>query len=447
MGLGAKNVTDAALDQALAKEVAKFPRYNPAAPAYRPSFRQLQTPGDFDDARRRLAQGEHRASLVHATGGARGLSADGRIVVGWRQAGGHAFRWQAGDLTFLAALPGADASYAYDVSADGSVIVGRSFGDFGAYAGAVVWRDGEVARLPGFRFEGFDAGEDGWFEATGVSDDGETIVGHGMLPGVPGCSGVHMAGAIWNGFAVELASDHLPNTETPQHTQAFDCTSDGRLIVGINFTREQAAYWTGGREVLIGDLPGGPDYAKALAVSDDGGVIVGSSNSENGLEAFRWTAASGMVGLGFLPGGIASEATGVSGDGSVVVGWTRSPPGVPRRAFTWTEADGMRDLQEAFEASGVAQGWELYEARAISSDGRTIIGVGLAPGPYPTSWIGRFGDTCAADLDADGDVDLGDLSLMLGAFGVSGAGDLTCDEATDLDDLSILLGRYGMECP
>jgi hypothetical protein len=107
----------------------------------------------------------------------------------------------------------------------------------------------------------------------------------------------------------------------------------------------------------------------------------------------------------------------------------------------------MRDLQEAFEASGVAQGWELYEARAISSDGRTIIGVGLAPGPYPTSWIGRFGDTCAGDLDGDGDVDLSDLSLMLGAFGVSGAGDLTCDEATDLDDLSILLARYGTGCP
>jgi hypothetical protein len=39
------------------------------------------------------------------------------------------------------------------------------------------------------------------------------------------------------------------------------------------------------------------------------------------FEAFRWTAESGMVGLGDLPDGqVLSNALGVSADGSVVVG-------------------------------------------------------------------------------------------------------------------------------
>ena len=43
--------------------------------------------------------------------------------------------------------------------------------------------------------------------------------------------------------------------------------------------------------------------SEARAVSADGTVVVGMSNVNSGLEAFRWTLASGMVGLGDLPGG------------------------------------------------------------------------------------------------------------------------------------------------
>ena len=50
-------------------------------------------------------------------------------------------------------------------------------------------------------------------------------------------------------------------------------------------------------------------------------MVVGDSNSANGVEAFRWTAATGMVGLGDLSGGtFLSAALGISGNGLVVVG-------------------------------------------------------------------------------------------------------------------------------
>lgn len=40
----------------------------------------------------------------------------------------------------------------------------------------------------------------------------------------------------------------------------------------------------------------------------------------NGQEAFRWKQATGMIGLGVLPGGAVSVANAVNADGSVVVG-------------------------------------------------------------------------------------------------------------------------------
>ena len=47
---------------------------------------------------------------------------------------------------------------------------------------------------------------------------------------------------------------------------------------------------------------------------------MGASSSFSGSEGFIWTAATGMVGIGDLPGGFfASSAEGVSADGSVVV--------------------------------------------------------------------------------------------------------------------------------
>ncbi len=59
---------------------------------------------------------------------------------------------------------------------------------------------------------------------------------------------------------------------------------------------------------------------------------------------------------------------------------------------------------------------------------------------------------CPEDLDADGDIDLSDLSQLLGNYGTtSGAapedGDLDGDGDVDLADLSALLAVYGTTCP
>ena len=53
------------------------------------------------------------------------------------------------------------------------------------------------------------------------------------------------------------------------------------------------------------------------------------------------------------------------------------------------------------------------------------------------------GESVAGDLDADGDVDLSDLAILLAAYGVSDAGDLDGDGDTDISDLAMLLANYG----
>src|SRR5262245_45248315 len=65
-------------------------------------------------------------------------------------------------------------------------------------------------------------------------------------------------------------------------------------------------------------------FSGANGVSADGSVIVGTSgNNEAGSvqQAFRWTRAAGMVGLGYINNaGSNSGSADVSSDGSIVVG-------------------------------------------------------------------------------------------------------------------------------
>ena len=116
----------------------------------------------------------------------------------------------------------------------------------------------------------------------------------------------------------------------------------------------------------LGYLPGYSDSSGVTGISTDGSVAVG--DSVGGSErAFRWTAASGMVDLGLLPGGLYAEATGVSGDGSIVVGSCVTAD-VHGHAFRWTAATGMVDI-------GALPGVTGAGARGISADGSTIVGV------------------------------------------------------------------------
>jgi len=140
------------------------------------------------------------------------ISADGSVVVG-RAAGARgaeAFRWtEAGGMVGLGDVgAGATDSQALAVSADGSVIVGS-----GA-RGAIIWDAAHGVRDLK-QVLTLDLGLDltGWnlFSATGVSADGHTIVGRGSGPGgLEGWVAVvpepASAAALWAGAAGLLLS-------------------------------------------------------------------------------------------------------------------------------------------------------------------------------------------------------------------------------------------------
>ena len=140
-------------------------------------------------------------------------------------------------------------------------------------------------------------------------------------------------------------------------------SGDGSVVVGtsgndyVSGIPTSAYRWTAGSG-MVG--LGGYD-SSASGVSTDGSVIVGTSD----YVAFRWTAGTGIVGLGYLPGGTYSGANGISADGSVIVGTSYSASG--NQAFRWTAGSGMVGL-------GHLPGTTNSSATAVSADGSVIVG-------------------------------------------------------------------------
>ena len=180
---------------------------------------------------------------------------------------------------------------------------------------------------------------------------------------------------------------------------AEDVSQDGSVVVGHGTVAagQEAFRWSAATGMVgLGDLTGGDTKSSGHAVSADGKVIVGYGSSNSGIEAFRWTDATGMVGLGDLLGlGYQSAAWGTSADGSVIVGYSFT--GAEREPFLWTQSTGMLSLKDLLIEKGVPNvaDWDLQVAVGISADGTTIVGHGYNPSGKLTGWIATVpeGDT------------------------------------------------------
>jgi uncharacterized membrane protein len=164
----------------------------------------------------------------------------------------------------------------------------------------------------------------------------------------------------------------------------------------------------------LGDLPGGDFASVANAVSGDGSVVVGTG--ETGRmefhdppgavltaisEAFRWTAAGGMVSIDIPEPAIGGEwfttGAGVSADGTVIGGSTGAP--VEGNFFGWTAAGG-------FAVSPFAdEGADLF-GFGVSPDGQWILGGTVEAGDAGTSivWNPSTGESFGFDISPGGDI-------------------------------------------
>jgi probable HAF family extracellular repeat protein len=311
-----------------------------------------------------------------------GVSGDGTEVVGQTNDPSannddRAFRWINGIMTDIGALALGDPccrhSEAFGASSNGSVIVGDSLLG-GSSAQAVVWNDGAISALP-YLLPG-----DNFSSARAVNPDGTVIVG---LSAGTGVQAVRWVNGSVSGLGFLSGANF---------TTARAVNSDGSVIVGYACNPSicpggQAFRWANGTITGLGFLPGGSGSA-AFGVSSDGTVVVGYSQDNAGnTQAFRWTPASGMTGLGISPSS-SSAANAMSADGSVIVGYSNPPGG---GAFRWTATDGARSIADLLTAAGVSfTGWTLNNATAVSSDGTVIVGDGTNPSGQQDAWIAHL---------------------------------------------------------
>lgn len=286
------------------------------------------------------------------------VSADGSTAVGTlrNDAGSsEAFRWtESGGLDLLGA-----GTVAYDVSGDGSVVVGEASVEVGGFQTSTAFRWTESA--------GVVTGFGGWMSyASGISADGATIVGsdYDYEGNYRAWRWTAAAGATFLGGGGE--------------TQASGVSADGSVIGGSFyegfFAEDPPNRWafrwtseTGIEPIVL------PDDSYGVAISGDGSTLLGIDPGDG---SYRWTRAEGVVPLGI------EVARALSADGSLIVGVHDG------EAALWDATHGARALDDVLTLHGVdLSGWSLDSAADVSADGRTIVGWGTSPRGVTEAWL------------------------------------------------------------
>ncbi len=336
------------------------------------------------------------AAPGYTTSAAYGVSGDGSAAAGysWETPDSFtAFRWTEGaGCESLGYLPGKDATIAGKISQDGTTVVGNAHQSpwntdpWDRETEAFRWTEGG-----GIQSLGIPGGYSGT-AASNVSGDGSVVVGN-----------------VWNDSQVAYGFRWtLTNPVTGDGTMVFlegfaggsahsganGVTADGTVVVGYGTPasgQQQASRWNAdGTIESLGNLASNPFlWSVAGDVSSDGEVVVGTGYRgaafNNNMEAYIWTQATGMVGLGTdLPEGHYDDtsALAVSADGSIVVGYASSTASTTAVPFIWDSVNGMRNLQSVLttEYGLDLTGWVLETASDISANGDFIVGHGYHDG-------------------------------------------------------------------
>ena len=357
----------------------------------------------------------------------------------------YVFRWTPGSgMQQISSTPG----YATALTPDGQTIVGSMSNAGSSYWEPFRWTPGTGPQFIGNLSTWWPGGA-----ARAVSADGQTIAGYAYI------SNFHIRAFRWTPATGMQNLGTLPGLFDPG-SEANAISADGQVIVGSSSLQIMVATrWDSAGIHSLGSIPGAPSqWSNAYGANADGSVIVGQSNSPGSVyQAFRWTAGTGMVGLGTLPGAEASSASEVSYDGRIVLGWS-GPRYVPEEqvAMIWTPA-GMRSVDSELTALGVTahQGWSLRHATTISPDARWIGGHGINPQGQREGWVAYVGDLyCYANCDGSitpPRLNVADFACFLASY-VGGDLYANCDGSTTLpmlniSDFTCFLQKFAAGCP
>ncbi|HWS88219.1 MAG TPA: PKD domain-containing protein [Pyrinomonadaceae bacterium] len=288
----------------------------------------------------------------------------------------HPFLWSGGVMTDLGTLGGATGT-ALAVNRGGTV-VGSALTS-GSVPHAFIRPPGGPSK---------DLGTLGGFtvDAADINDLGQVV-------GQSENAGLQDRAFIWedlngDGDGVGDANEMRELTATwGTPIRAFGINNSGQVVgvANVNGLVEAHGYVTiGGQAVDLKTLNGGP-VSFANKINDQGEVAGYSytSASADSFHAFRWKdlngngqsePASEMLDLGALGTGRNSFAYDIN-NGGQVVGKSETVSGSnATRAFVWSSANGMQDLNLLAPGTN----WTFQEAQGINDRGQ-IVGVGLNP--------------------------------------------------------------------
>ncbi|MCB9852293.1 MAG: PEP-CTERM sorting domain-containing protein [Phycisphaerales bacterium] len=359
------------------------------------------------------------------------ISADGTVVVGTGTTanGRRAFRWTAaGGMEELSGAPvGATQSFANAVSANGEVIVGIVLVDGVNYGFRWTQADGMVLYGSDYQIGIFRS------DAIGVSHDGTTVVGEIA-------TATFSKAVRWdvNGNATMIE-------DPPCASSAAICTSaDGRIVAGTcSIGIAHAFRWSQATGLdPFGLLVNPTRDSYGFGMSSTGTTVVGEIDSNGDTRAFRWNAETGLVLLGdpmeVNPG--PAWAYDVTADGTKIVGVDYGL--LPGSAVALWGPDGnVRSLYEILtvDYGQNLTGWRLIQGLAISDNGAAIVGYGLDPAGYTEAWIARFPAStcgCPGDVDHDGLINGNDIPAFIDCL-VDDSGDCLCANTDGLAGVSM----------
>lgn len=406
-----------------------------AAPAFAGSFSYVEIPPGL-------------AGFVFNTG----VSGDGKVAVGYSPSGSYYWTPLSGVVYTGGVSPGAGGvGGRIRISEDGTRMGGQYVdGDGKANAAFFTLADFTWTLSPNMGASCDISRTSAW----DISRDGSTLVGLGYWQ--TQCTVRPSRWKVGDAATLPLA------TWFGWQSRVNGCNSDGSIMTGWQaqangqwmacMWKPSGTSWTQVRfSTPAGLLPG-----EGQCMNGDASRVFGYGWFNSKREPFMWTPAGGAVSLGPAPiaNYVDGFAVGCSRAGDKVCCFFRpgATPLAVGEGYMWIEGRGYVPLEQYAAEHGVTipEGFHLAMPLDMSPDGLAITG-------NARSELGGFECTfvldlhpeqqpCPADLDGNRLVNGADLGMLLGNWGGQGVGDLNGDGTVDGADLGTLLGAFG-PCP
>lgn len=295
-----------------------------------------------------------------------GATSDGRTIIGYSRTSGDEYGYRWDKATGKVLLDPSTTTGRYFITgevSDGLTVAGYRQSHGSSPFQALQWTPGGgITNVVG-------SGPNS--QARSITRDGRFIVGW------QADAGGTRRGRLWDSAGVVLGD----SAWLGDSSEVVDVSDDAGVIVGHSVTgsRQEAFRRLASGEVHgLGFLdPTNPTRSsRAIAVSNDGHVIVGTERTNDVNAGFRWTEEGGLVPLPNDARGFPMQPNSVSADGSVIVGFSTTRIATDALGMIWTKDGGLKEIKSYLLSLGLpVEGYHFRAVRTVSADGLTIAGV------------------------------------------------------------------------